>query len=445
MARYLKLFTSLKLSTSRIQWAAILFLTLAEISADEPCEKFESAIVSGIRYQGLLHTRPAVVDREMRHREGSHFNCLEWEQEKKRLQGLDIFADIALYFQDNDGAVDLEYRFKEVPAYIPFVTVKKTDQDGFSAGPALASLNFLGQAIRLQGSARFGGTNEILLLVSSRWLHTLPIKYDLAYIRVDSDNAFDDYRETSNRGVLEMNYRIKPWFEPVLAAELWHLKEDRARPELLLSGGAADWVPRLGAGFVVDTRDVLFNPSRGIYHEMRWTQSGGPLGGPSDFQEWLSDTRAFFPLARRDIVHVSLLYRYRTGELGETIGIYDDFHLGGGNSLRGFAPNTTSGKSEVLLTLENRLDLLGRRTFSWWKINLHYGLQLVAGMDWAANWNHDVLLGGELFQSAFGGVHVLLPGVDRIRLELGSGTAKFDMVFTVAMFEKSFFQRFRDR
>ncbi len=427
-------------------WPAILLLAVSAPLHGEPaCTKFEGAAVTAIRFEGLSHTRTQVVARELLHRSGTRFSCLAWESEKKRLQGLDIFADISVHGEAVNDTVKLVYRFKEVPAYIPFVTVKKTDQDGFSAGPALASLNFLGQAVRLQGSARFGGTNEILLLVSSRWLHHLPIKYDLAFIRVDSDNAFDNYRETSNRGVLEMNYRVKPWFGPVLAAELWHLNEDKARPELLLSGGSSDWVPRLGGGFAVDTRDVLFNPSRGIYHEMRWTQSGGPLGGPADFQEWLSDTRLFFPLARRDIVHASLLYRYRTGELGRTIGIYDDFHLGGGNSLRGFSSNTSSGKSEVLVTLENRLALLERRTFSWWKINLHYGLQLVAGLDWAANWNHDALLGGEFFQSAYGGVHILLPGVDRIRMELGSGTASLDMVFTLAMFEKSFFQRFRDR
>ncbi len=431
---------------TRLTWAtSILFLAFVEAKAGKLCQEYDGATITGVRFEGLRHTRDAVVNRELSHREGVRFSCLEWESEKKRLQGLDIFADISVQGEAMDHTVALVYHFKEVPAYIPFITVKKTDQDGFSAGPALASLNFLGQAVRLQGSARFGGTNEILLLVSSRWLHTLPVKYDLAFIRVDSDNAFDDYRETSNRALLEMNYRVKPWLGPILAAELWHLKEDEARPELLLSDGAADWVPRLGAGFILDTRDVLFNPSRGIYHEMRWTQSGGPLGGPADFQEWLSDTRLFLPLASRDIVHATLLYRYRTGELGQTLGIYDDFHLGGGNSLRGFAPNTSSGKSEVLLTLENRFDLLGRRTLSWWKINLHYGLQLVAGLDWAANWNHDALLGGDLFQSAYGGVHVLLPGVDRIRMEVGSGTASLDMVFSLAMFEKSYFQRFRDR
>src|SRR5439155_126143 len=131
------------------------------------------------------------------------FTCAKWALERDRLEDLDIFGDIALDAAVQDSQVNLTFTFRELPPYIPFIAVSKTEQDGLSLGPALASLNFLGQGIRAEFITRFGGTTEYQASMSSRRFYGLPLEYDLAFIRVDSYNHFELFHEDSWRGKLD--------------------------------------------------------------------------------------------------------------------------------------------------------------------------------------------------------------------------------------------------
>jgi outer membrane protein assembly factor BamA len=417
------------------------------IESIDGCHGLADRKVREIRFEGLLKTRHATVERELFHHEGVRFDCARLERETRKLEGLGIFASVTPQaIPLTDSTVNLVFVFKEVPTHLPFISIKKSDRDGFSAGPAYLSPNLFGQAARLQAAARFGGTTEFLLLANGRWISDhVPLEYNAALIRVESENSFDGFFEESNRMVVELTYRAKPWFGALLAYEHYYLGADPTRPDLLLSNKGGDHVPRLGTGVIFDTRETVYNPTQGAYQEFRLTQHGGRLGGPANFQEVVSDTRGFQALGDKMILHGSTLYRYRTGKPGETIGLYDDFHLGGGNSLRGYAVNSTSGKSEVLTTVETRNILVSRRAISLMGGSLYYSVQAVLGTDLATTWDHAGILGGHPLSSVYTGAHLLLPGVDRIRFELGTPTTGFDPVFSIAIMEKSWFQRFRDR
>lgn len=175
------------------------------------------------------------------------------------------------------------------------------------------------------------------------------------------------------------------------------------------------------------------------------TQNGGWLGGEADYVESLSDTRVYLPWLGRNVLHLSVLYQYRTGEPGRTFPIYDRFHAGGVNTLRGFENNAFQGKSEWVATLENRVDLFRKKVFRLWNWSGYYGLQGVAGLDAASLWDHEALLEGEAETSVFAGLHLLVAGVDRIRFEVGSNTAKLQIDAGLGILEKPDVQRFRAR
>jgi len=124
------------------------------------CREAEGRLVTFQDFQGLRTTDAEVVTRELRNHPGERFTCAKWERERIRLEDLDIFSEVGLETAVRDSQVALTYRFRELPPYIPFVALAKTDQDGLSLGPALASLNFLGQGIRAEFITRFGGTTE---------------------------------------------------------------------------------------------------------------------------------------------------------------------------------------------------------------------------------------------------------------------------------------------
>ncbi len=408
--------------------------------------------IATMDFSGLGTTRTDVVTRELRNRVGQVFSCTAWEEERERLQDLDIFADITLKTEMQNGGLVLHYIFRELPPYIPFIAISKTEQDGFSMGPALASLNFLGLGIRAEFISRFGGTTEFQGSLSSLRLGNLPLQYDLALLRVDSYNHFEAFHEDSWRAKLDLVHRLGNSLNLIYAGEAFFLKTDGSEintggseksPVLLSPGG--DFVPRLGAGFLWDSRNRHHNPDRGVYQELRVTENGGWLGGPADYSEWLSDTRIYCPWLPGHTLQLSGLYQYRTGNLGETFGRYDRFHVGGVNTLRGFGNDSFRGKSEFLVDAEERMDLFRKRMMKLWKWSAYYGLQGIVGLEAGSLWDHQALLERDMHADGYVGLHVLIAGIDRIRLEVGSKFTKIQVRYDIGIMDKPDIQRFRAR
>ncbi len=408
----------------------------------QDCRNSTGHRIHTLGLHGLVHTREEVVRRELAHIESGLFSLEVAEAEKLRLEDLDIFSSVEIHCQDSAGVVMLEYRFREMPPYIPFISMLKTDQDGWSAGPALASLNFLGRDMRIELHSRFGGTTEFLVSLSSPWIGVFPVEYDIFASRVNSFNPLDEFREESWRLGWEFLYRFSPAWGFLLGGEAFYIESDL--PEVLLNP-SGDFVPRLGAGLVWDTRDRRLHAERGLYREIRVTQSGGFLGGPADFQEILADMRVYHPLSSRVKLHVAGLYQYRLGELGRDLGLYDDFHVGGANTLRGYAVGALRGKNEVLITAEGRVTVWPRTAFRIWKINGYFAVEGVLGLEAAGVWDEKTVLPTKQHPAGYAGIHLLLAGVDRIRLELGSKSAKAEVKFDVGVWEKPQAQRFRTR
>ncbi|MDB5049941.1 MAG: hypothetical protein JWO30_3012 [Fibrobacteres bacterium] len=390
------------------------------------------------------------MQRELRNRIGERFTCANWQAEQARLEDLDIFAEVSLQTAPaKDSGVVLTYAFRELPPYIPFVAVSKTEQDGLSLGPALASLNFLGQGVRAEFITRFGGTTEFQASLSSTRLLDLPLKYDFAVLRVDSYNRFESFHEDSWRIKLDMAQGLGEMGLPdpaylIYAGELFLLQDGKGDSGILLSGNG-DFVPRLAAGLLWDGRDRRHNPRRGLYQELRVTQNGGFLGGPADYREWLSDTRAYLPWQTRNTLVLGDLYQFRDGILGSSFGRYDRFHAGGVNTLRGYGNDAFQGKSEIVFTIENRTDLVRKRTLRLWRWSAYYGLQGILGWEGASLWDHNSLLERDFHSGWYGGLHVLIAGADRIRFEAGSKSAKFQLEYDIGILDKADIQRFRAR
>jgi outer membrane protein assembly factor BamA len=421
----------------------------SESAPDSLCRQAEGRTVTFQDFQGLRTTDAAVVARELRNHPGDRFTCANWERERTRLEDLDIFSEVSLETAVRDSQVALTYRFRELPPYIPFLAVSKTDQDGLSLGPALASLNFLGQGIRAEFITRFGGTTEAQASLTSTRLGSLPLQYDFAVLRVDSYNDFEAFHEDSWRTKLDAALGIEDWGGPapaslIGAAELFHMAAARSDSAVVLSS-AGDWVPRLGLGARWDGRDRRHLPRMGLYQELRVTQNGGFLGGPADYREWLSDSRLYVPWLKRNTAVAMSLYQYRDGRLGNSFGRYDRFHAGGANTLRGYSHDALRGKSECILTLENRTDLVSKRNIRIGPWGAFVAVQGILGWEAASLWDHNALLERDFRPAVYVGLHVLASGVDRLRIEAGSNSAKFEVVWDFGVLDKADIQRFRAR
>ena len=431
------------LKTTFLSLLAFAAIAFAESGDSLTCP--EGTVVSAIRFEGLEHTNPRVVQRELLNKAGEPFSAEKFETEKRRLQDLDLFTDIEV----SCGSAELTYRFKEIFRWIPAPAGKKTDRDGLMIGLALANLNVLGEDIRAEVQYRtatdpFFDKNEYAVYVSSPYLLGLPLGWNVEFLVTDSYDDIREFQENSILLDLDLDYRFLPHFSVLATVAGRELKD-------------AAFLPELGIGFAFDYRDSKLDTRKGVYFEYMVTHvgegddrdsdcnlSGGEsckgMGG-ENYRELLTDARAYYTLWRF-VTGATALVRYRLGD----VEFYDYYYHGGANTFRGHeADSNYLGVHEALLTLEERFVLMERHAASLWGINFFYGVQLVAGLDGSLLWDKG-RPGWENYEGAvYGGVHLVIPALDRVRFEVGYSPDKGEPVFYFGLFDKVTSSRWRSR
>lgn len=389
--------------------------------------------VADIRFSGLADTDPRVVERELFHAEGGAFSEEKFLEERSKLESLDIFSDVSLVCESSGDEQILEYRFKELLHWIPSPAGKKTDQDGWMLGAALAHLNVFGRDVRVEAQYRTSvdplfDSKEFAVYASSPWLWDLPISWNFEFLRTDSWDDLRGFYDRSWYAHLELDLKLWRNLYAVWAPSYRYVQKVGA-------------VPDLGVGALWDSRNSGADPRRGLFEEIRVTRFGVFDAGVEDFVEYLWDNRVYFSFGRF-VTGASSLVRFRPGKQE----FFDRLHQGGANSLRGFSPDSSvHGRHEALWNVEERFVLLERRSFSVLGANLFWGVQLVAGVEGAFLWDSRTPGWEDYRQSVYGGVHFLIPALDRLRIEAGYSPDGGSVKISVGLYDKNVSLRWRSR
>jgi outer membrane protein assembly factor BamA len=428
-------------------------LGLAYAAPAAPAECQDGVAVSSIDFDGLKHTNPRVVERELLNRSGEPFSQEKFEAEKRRLQDLDLFTEISVSCE----STKLTYHFKEIFRWIPAPAGKKTDRDGLMLGAALANLNVAGEDIRVEVQYRttvdpFFDKHEYALYASSPYLFGLPLGWNFEFLVTDSYDNIRNFQEQSILLDLDLEYKFLPHLS-LLGTTAYRRLKDFAN------------LPELGLGFAFDYRDSKLDTRDGVYFEYMLThvgsgeefvacgadyESGGPVETESRFcyrdlgenyWELLTDARAYKTFGRF-VTGATALVHLRPGD----VKFYYYYYHGGANTFRGHDADSGSlGVHEALLTLEERFVLMERHAASLWGINFFYGVQLVAGLDGSLLWDKGHP-GWDNYEGAvYGGIHLVIPALDRIRFEVGYSPDRGEPVFYFGLFDKVTSSRWRSR
>ena len=440
-------------------------LGLAHAEPASPAECPDGVAVASIEFEGLKHTKPRVVERELQNRVGEQFAAEKFEAEKRRLQDLDLFTEVSVSCEKagepaEPASIKLTYSFKEIFRWIPAPAGKKTDRDGLMLGLALANINVAGEDIRAEVQYRttvdpFFDKHEYALYASSPYMFGLPLGWNFEFLVTDSYDNIRDFQENSLLLDLDFDYKLFPHLS-LLWTAAYRVLWDKAS------------LPELGLGFAFDYRDSKLDTRNGVYFEYMLTHVGAgeeyvacgvniesdELGEPvetgsrfcntdigENYWELLTDARAYKTFGRF-VTGATALVRYRPGD----VKFYDYYYHGGANTFRGHEADSGSlGVHEALLTLEERFVLMERHAASLWGINFFYGVQLVAGLDGSLLWDKG-RPGWDNYEGAvYGGIHLVIPALDRIRFEVGYSPDRGEPVFYFGLFDKVTSSRWRSR
>jgi outer membrane protein assembly factor BamA len=365
----------------------------------------------------------------------------------QRLDNLDIFSSIdAVPAADGDG-VALTIEVRELPFAVPYLTYDVTDQDGWSFGPALKSVNMMGRDIYVAGFALFGGKASFLFDLNYPWMAGNHLSLDLTLARIERENILDGFRETT--------FELSPWLGTYLKEHgrarvgVSYFRARGDAPGHTLSKDGLDWLFRIGAGAGWDSRDVWSNPHEGWFNEIEVVKTGGVLFGDGDFWTAHLDVRRFQPVGATHTLVLAGLLSLQSGTVGHSLPEYLDFHLGGANSIRGYQLEELGrdlyGKNQWIGTAEYRFPVTEPREYRLLGLRADLGLAGALFADAGLAWSRDADFTLDRARMGYGlGLRLLMPAVDMTRLDVG-----FDQEgnwrLHLAVFSKLEAQRFRLR
>lgn len=366
--------------------------------------------INEIQFFGLKHTKEFVVLRELHQGPDSCYDSLAMQQALQRLKSLDLFAEIRSSWDSENKKLQLH--FTELPQGLILPALGKTDKDGWNVGVQSAFLNLGGRDIRLEArwtsalEPRLFARQEGFAQISSPWLGTIPLDYQFVYAKVHSQQK--DWLEKSNRGEMELNYPSNAKIQANLRGDFYQVDTSQSPAwQVPLYAG-------LGGGVRWDHRDASGHPKKGSTAQQLF-QFFGPA--PAQSFLWQSDMQIWLPLSKSFVFQTGLLSRQRWGTLPHS-ALYQ---TGGPNSLRSYRPDDLGEhRNEALFQSEMQWRILNERSFKLPILNwdLYTGMDFILGFEDAYLSQKDQW-DGEHWPGLVGGVHLFVPGFERIRFELG--------------------------
>jgi outer membrane protein insertion porin family len=397
--------------------------------------------VKEIRISRLRYTKREIIIRELASRVGEPYLKENAEKDLKRLDQLGICSSIKIEPIEDGEEVVLEIEIKETFPYLPTISLDVNDENGLSIGPGFTSINLGGRAISLSASARFGGATSLGTTLENPWVAGNHLSYRLEFHQRDRRNELDNFDEVST----EINLRLGSYVgeHGRIGGHFNFLSLGSDTAGTTLSANNRDNTPSLAFFIGYDSRDFWTSPHRGWWNEVEVSQNGGFLGGDGDFWRVNFDVRRFQPLAARHTLAFFSLTTLQTGTVGVKVPIYQDFHLGGTNSIRGWGLDSTRGKNQFINTLEYRYDLMTPKAWSVFGVSFYLGLQVALFGDLGTAWGDD--LGNQWLDGYGFGLRLLIPFVDMIRFDFAFGEPGKGLNSQIGIGEKAIKQRRRVR
>lgn len=314
----------------------------------------DPAYVNKIKIEGNTRTRDIVIRRELRLYPGDKFDGSKLRRSKERLQNLGYFNEIA--YDTGDTALpdhkDLIVQVEEA----------KTGSFNFGGGYSTVD-NLVGFAEIEQKNFDFtnwptftGGGQDLVfrtetsatrsnfrLSFTEPWVMDYPVSggFDLYLTEHDRDNdAGYAYDETRKGVKLRAGKELSEYVDSGLYYRLENIEvdnfEDNVSADLLREEGENN-LSVVGTTLSRDTRDNVFNPTKGLYLEGGVDVAGGPFAGDKDFYRLTGKGSYNIPLKYDSVLE----FRLRTGVMNDYgdsdyVPIFERFFAGGSRTIRGY-------------------------------------------------------------------------------------------------------------
>jgi outer membrane protein assembly factor BamA len=380
--------------------------------------------VAAIEVGGLERTRLEVVTRELRVAAGDPASRIDCTAIAARLENLGLFSAIDVRTEDVDStAVILVVDVSERPRLLPYPIAALSEKSGVTGGAALLYSNPTGRNDRLEVALSLGGVRGAHARYANPWLAGNHLSAGISASFYREENRYEGFtEETGGVGVTAGSY-LSADGAFRLSGGASYMQIRASEPGETISPDNRDRIHAVTAGLAHDTRDLYRNPHRGHRHAAGLTVHGYGLGGTVDYTQLVLDLRHFHPLSHGRALAVAARGVAQPG----LVPGYRQLRLGGANMVRGVPGAARAGDHALVATVEWRFDVAAQRRLDlgWWILDrIDVGLAGALFADAGAVYGqsaagiHDPLTRSDVAWSAGGGLRLLVPWVDVLRLDV---------------------------
>ncbi len=322
-------------------------------------------------------TKEKVVRREIELKPGQLYNQRTIEEDRRRLFLLDIFEEVVVEQKDvedpqtGDLGVEVTYRLKEKRTGMANIGLGYSSRDEIVGFAAIQDTNFRGLAQHLRLMVEFFDRKGFDFYYYRPWIDNKRTGFavnvfDRSFYRepttalvlgggqgtITEDLLFSEIR----RGVRLSLRRPQGdylWHELKLRTERVYFQQRRIVGGTIEQvGGKADqgWVTGIAYSRLLDTRDFPFDPSKGTYFEGEIELSPKLFGDSRSFAKLLFDWRRYIPQGKNAVFATRLMLGTALG----SVPIFENFFVGGAETLRGYTIDRFVGKNMVVFNAEFR-------------------------------------------------------------------------------------------
>ncbi len=317
-------------------------------------ESKDIVYIGKIEIRGNLKTRDVVVRRELRVFPGDRFNGDKVRRSKERLYNLGFFENVSFDTEPTESP--------NVQNLI--VNVKETKTGEFSFGGGYSSIDLLmgfaeitqrnfdilnfptftggGQNLTIKGEIGMVRTNYNLAWTDP-WILGLPLLGGFDVYRTSHTKASDvgwSYDEERTGGDLRLGKEITDTFRGDLYYRLEdvHISnfDDNVSQDIRKEQGS-NYISSLTLELTQDTRDNIFNPTKGYSLNGSIEDAGGVFGGDKNFWKGTLSGTYYYTFFEKLVLEA----KARAGladAYGSTddVPVYERFYAGGANTIRGY-------------------------------------------------------------------------------------------------------------
>jgi outer membrane protein insertion porin family len=352
--------------------------------------------VERINIAGNTRSEEKILRREIPMAEGDLFTSQKLARAKQRLTNLNYFDKVEAKTAPGSSKdkIIVNIDVTEKPTGLFSIGGGYSSQDGVLGTLDLSQRNFLGKGwevfLRIRGGENIQtGT----IGFTEPWLFDRPLAagFDLFNTR----RILPDYTVNSLGGDIRLGH---PFGEYSRWNATYRVSEDRVSdvnplgsPELLSQEGT-HLTSLIGVNFTRDTRDNVFDPTRGGLSVFGFDFGG--VGFGEQFIRSVVSSSYFQPLPwLNHVLSYRLLAGYSLGWSNEPVPLFERFYLGGSNSLRQFKSLQVSPKDSTGTRIGGNSELLFSVEY---QIPLVFGLKAAVFTDIGQVWGPDISAGTKI-------------------------------------------------